>query len=168
MPDFLTTTRLLGCDWLRRISSRFLASLVNSSICLSVTAFCVAREAISSSREIVPVLNGEVSPAVLEETIGSPGTVSWGCGAEIAGADASVLLLGFTAGGLGGGVLATVALPSASSNRSRKSASSRPFEGSTWYPDFAATGSAYQAVILALTRTCVPPDGGEVTSTVHW
>src|ERR1700674_562478 len=168
VPDFLTATRLLGWPWLRRISSRPLASFVRSSMCLSATAFWVASEATRSELTAFPNLNGELAgvAGTFEAAVGTP---TPGVGAEIAGAGACGLSLGCEGAKLTGRFAATDAVlpPSASSRRSRKSVSRRPFEGNTWYPDFDEIGSAYQAVILALTRTRAPPEGVEFTCVTH-
>ena len=53
--SLFTATKLLGCAWLRRISSRPLASFACSSACLSTTAFWVAKEALPRCRITIQV-----------------------------------------------------------------------------------------------------------------
>src|SRR5580658_3166619 len=93
--DFLTATRFFGCAWLRRISSRPLASLVSSSMCLSATAFCVANEVAISELTPFPSLKGELGVVEpFELAIGAAEVPVFGIGAEILGTDTAALFLG--------------------------------------------------------------------------
>src|SRR5580704_3171246 len=148
--DFLTATRFFGCAWLRRISSRPLASLVSSSMCLSATAFCVANEVAISELTPFPSLKGELAGVVesFELAIGAAEVPVFGIGAEILGTDTAALFLGCEGAETTGGVavpvvgvpVAAVAVPGvgvpddtwplrASWRRSRRSVSRRPLEG---------------------------------------
>src|SRR5580692_365747 len=141
-------------------------------MCLSVTAFWVAKSELTPGSLKDVVAEGGES---FELAIASAGRASLGEGAEKFGVGASglSLLREGSETAVRGGAATTGALvcegwpPSASARRSRKSVSNRPLEGSTWYPEFAEAGSAYQAVILALTRTSAPPVGVELTWISH-
>src|SRR5437763_13209348 len=56
----------------------------------------------------------------------------------------------------------------ASCNRSSRSASSRPLDGNTRYPDLPGPLSTYHAVIFAVTRTLVRPEGCGSNWIEHW
>ena len=106
-------------------------------MCLSATAFCVA-ESVSAP---LPSLKGELAEVVedLELAIGPAGSASLCIGADEPGVGAEGKSLVREAAGadvrggidLAGALSVAGLLPSASASRSRKSFSSRPFDGST-------------------------------------
>src|ERR1700739_3384041 len=152
--DFFTATKSLGCDCPPSISSRLLMSVVSSCDFFSSAARISLMESrfVPAGRENA----GKIGPCAAE-TIGEaalrllaiPGAGATGCaerrnstGAGDRGASAG-------AGAEPGARLSAIL--------SRVSVSRRPFEIRTRYPERAATGSLYQAVILALARIMLPP-----------
>src|SRR5271170_2272443 len=83
---FFNCNQILRMAWLRRISSSPFASVVSSSMCLSATAFCVAK----SVSTPLPSLKGELAEVVgeLELAIGPAGSASPGIGADELGVGA--------------------------------------------------------------------------------
>src|SRR5579863_4478142 len=118
VPDFRTAARLVGCDWFRRISSRFLASFSRSSAWRSFSPLLGGGDAASAGFCSVP------GKALRFADDGADGRF-------VTGADAPDLLLGAAGALVDEDTGLDGFAASASARRSSRSDSSRPLDAST-------------------------------------
>src|ERR1700676_668805 len=163
------------------MSSRFWMTLVNSLTCFSVCSRRRLKDSISPELLGTATMPAAGDPVNFgEAALGSPRTR----------ADLSIIAKLSVSGRIlvGGNIIEERAdvsglvasdcddcgtpetgslMPRASSIRSSRSVSTRPFDGNTRYPDCKGFGSVYHAVILAVTRTRVSSWPFAATWTAH-
>ena len=166
---------------MRRISSRFWTTLFKSLDCFSACSRRCRKDSISSELLGGPIAAAAEEPAGVGETplrpprknpdgsttvklLVSGRFLARSCGTEEPADNPDLEGLGCEDCGV------TETRPvagRASSIRSSRSVSTRPFDNNTRYPDCEIFGSVYHAVILAVTRTRVSSWPFATTWTAH-